>query len=181
MEQICKILEIKQTFSTAYHPQTIGALERNHRCLNEYLRCFVNAHQSDWDDWVKYYQFCFNTTPHTEHGLTPFELIFGHKANLPQNIFNNNVIEPIYDIDQYSNELKFKIQNSSAIAKQNLIDNKYKRQSIANRNINPISLNPGDKVHIKNENRKKLDSVYIGPYIIDEIEDTKECLCLGDN
>lgn len=172
LEQICKILEIKQTFSTAYHPQTIGALERNHRCLNEYLRCFVNAHQSDWDDWVKYYEFCFNTTQHTEHGLTPFELVFGHKATLPQNIYNSSVIEPIYDIDQYFNELKFKIQNSNAIAKQNLIDNKQKRQSIANKNIHPISLNVGDRVYIKNENRKKLDSFYIGPYIVDKVEDT---------
>lgn len=47
LDQICKLLHIKQTFSTAYHPQTIGSLERNHGCLNEYLRNFVNEHHSD--------------------------------------------------------------------------------------------------------------------------------------
>lgn len=110
LEQICKILETKQTFSTAYHPQSIGALERNHRCLNEYLRCFVNTHQSDWDEWVKYYEFCYNTTPHTEHGFTPFELVFGNKAVLPQNLSNTTTIDPIYDMEQYHNEFKFRLQ-----------------------------------------------------------------------
>lgn len=64
-EQISKLLEIKQTFATAYHPQTMGALERNHKCLNEYLRSFTNAHHSDWDDWTKFYAFSYYTTPNT--------------------------------------------------------------------------------------------------------------------
>lgn len=45
-QQICNILAINQKFSTAYHPETIGALERNHRCLNEYLRQFINEQQT---------------------------------------------------------------------------------------------------------------------------------------
>lgn len=170
LEQVCKILEIKQTFSTAYHPQTIGALERNHRCLNEYLRCFVNAHQSDWDEWTKYYEFCFNTTPHTEHGFTPFELVFGHKANLPQNLIGTQTIAPVYDINQYYNELRFKIQNSNNIANHNLIEHKEKRQIVANNSLNPINLEVGDKVYLKNENRKKLDPFYTGPYIVSEMK-----------
>jgi IS30 family transposase len=47
LKQIGKILKFKQNFATAYHPQTIGALERNHRCLNEYLRSFSNEHHDD--------------------------------------------------------------------------------------------------------------------------------------
>lgn len=125
MERICKLLEIQQNFSTAYHPQSIGALERNHRCLNEYLRCFTNAHQTDWDDWVKFYEFTFNTTPHTEHGYTPYELVFGRKAILPQNSQNlNSTIEPIYNFNQYDAELKLRLQNSIQIARDNLIKKK---------------------------------------------------------
>lgn len=172
LEQICKLLEIKQTFSTAYHPQSIGALERNHRCLNEYLRCFTNTHQNDWDDWVKFYEFTFNTTPHTEHGFSPYELVFGRKARLPYDSKTDNVqIDPLYNFEQYDKELKFRLQNTNTIARQNLISNKIKRQTISNNNINPICLHIGESVYIKNENRKKLDPFYIGPYIIETVED----------
>ena len=87
LSKIAQILKIKQTFSTPYHPQTIGALERNHRSLNEYLRAFTNEHHGDWDDWIKFYEFVYNTTPHTETKYTPFELVFGRIASLPQEIY----------------------------------------------------------------------------------------------
>ena len=74
LEQICKYLKIKQTFATAYHPQSLGSLERNHRCINEYLRSFINIHQTDWDDWLSFYAFTYNSTQHSDHNFTPYEL-----------------------------------------------------------------------------------------------------------
>lgn len=170
LEQICKILEIKQTFSTPYHPQSIGSLERNHRCLNEYLRSFTNEHQTDWDNWIKFYEFSYNTTPNTEHGFTPFELIFGKKANLPQDIFQTSN-EPIYNFDLYKNELTYKLRKSQAIAKEKLIIQKHQRKKQFDSNINPIPISINDIVYLKNENRRKLDSFYIGPYQVISISE----------
>lgn len=53
--KINEILQITHTFSTPYHPETIGSLERNHRCLNEFVRQFVNESHNDWDDWLDHY------------------------------------------------------------------------------------------------------------------------------
>ena len=179
LDQVCKLLEIKQTFSTAYHPESIGALERNHRCLNEYLRSFTNVHQSDWDDWVKFYSFTFNTSPHIEHKYSPYELVFGHKAILPQDLqVNTQRTEPIYNLEEYYNELKFRLQNSHRIAHQNLVNKKEHRQIILNSQINPINVKIGDQVYITNENRRKLDPVYIGPFKIIQIQDPN---CLIQN
>lgn len=169
-EQICKLLEIKQTFATAYHPQTIGALERNHRCLNEYLRSFTNAHYSDWDDWTKFYAFSYNTTPNTEHSYTPYELVFGRKATLPHDFQNNNSsIQPIYNIDQYFQELRFKMQKTNMNARRNLLQQKKTRNEKNNRNTNPINLQINDLVYLSNENRRKLDPFYIGPFRIVQV------------
>ena len=171
LKQIGKILQFKQTFSTAYHPQSIGALERNHRCLNEYLRAFSNVHHNDWDEWTKFYEFVYNTTVHTDTEFTPYELVFGRKANLPQNMLGNKV-EPLYNLEQYYSELKYKLQKSNEIARQHLIDQKIKRTSELNQKINPINVTIGDLVYITNENRKKLEPHYIGPFRITEIDNT---------
>lgn len=168
--QICNMLQIKQKFSTAYQPQTIGSLERNHRCLNEYLRSFVNEHQSDWDEWLKFYAFNYNTTPHSDHGFSPHELVFGNKAKLPQELFNRGT-EPVYNFEQYSKELKFKLQKTNEIAKDKLIEQKIKRTFRAENDINPIHLKINEPVYLKIENRRKLDPFYEGPYIVEELLD----------
>ena len=44
----CRIFKIKKIQSTAYHPQSLGSLERSHQTLIEYLRQFQN--KQDWDE-----------------------------------------------------------------------------------------------------------------------------------
>lgn len=47
VHEILKICQVEHKFSTSYHPQTIGDLERNHRVLNEYLRNYINIDHID--------------------------------------------------------------------------------------------------------------------------------------
>ncbi|KAL0860200.1 hypothetical protein ABMA27_010507 [Loxostege sticticalis] len=50
-KKTCAFLKIKQLWSSPYHPQTQGALERSHSTLKEYLKSYVNNNQ---DNWPKY-------------------------------------------------------------------------------------------------------------------------------
>lgn len=168
-QQIYNILEINQKFSTAYHPETIGALERSHRCLNEYLRQFINEQHDDWDSWLPYFTFFYNTTPHTEHSFAPFELIFGTQVNYPTKFKNNTTIDPIYNFEAYYKELQFKLHTAALKAKLLLEKSKEKRISKQIQNSNPIEIQTGSKVWLKKENRRKLDPVYTGPFTIIEI------------
>jgi transposase InsO family protein len=80
---VCKLLRVKRIKTSAYHPQTNGALERTHRVLVEYLRCYILEDQTDWDKWIPCATFVFNTSPHSSTGYTPHEILFGRKANIP--------------------------------------------------------------------------------------------------
>lgn len=164
--EVTKTLAIDPKFSTAYHPQTIGSLERNHRCLNEYLRYCVNEQQDDWDQWLPYFTFCYNTSPHSNHLFTPYELIFGKQAKYPADIKNTNSIDPVYNHDSYIAELKYKLQKSAKKAKE-LLDIAKKRRIIKQSEESYTrDVNLGDKIWLKKEQRKKLDPVYCGPYDI---------------
>ena len=67
--------------------------------------------------------------------------------------------------------MKFKLQKSNEIARKNIIIEKEKREKELNQHINPIDVSIGDFVYLKNENRKKLDPLYLGPFIITNIKD----------
>jgi hypothetical protein len=120
---VCKLLKIKKIKTTAYHPETNGALERTHRVLVEYLRCFILEDQSNWDKWITYATFVFNTTPHTSTGYTPHELMFGRKPNIP-GVLQKESPSVQYTYDNYLKELQSRLQSSYEAAKNSLIDKK---------------------------------------------------------
>jgi len=43
----CRLLKIDKVQTTAYYPESNGALERSHRTLTEYLRHYINKDQTD--------------------------------------------------------------------------------------------------------------------------------------
>ena len=47
-KELCRILDIKQNISTAYHPETDGQSEQTNQWLEQYLRIFVDHRQTTW-------------------------------------------------------------------------------------------------------------------------------------
>lgn len=170
-ESVCKLLNIDRILATAYHPQTLGALERNHRCLNEYLRIFVNDLKDNWDEWLSFYCFSYNTTPNSEHNYSPFEIVFGKPVNTFDQI-NLDQITPIYNHDSYVNEIRYKLQFIHNEILRKIENVKLSRTEEANKDVTPTKLSIGDKVYLKLENRRKLDIVQDGPYIIIDLDES---------
>ena len=82
-DKVCGLLRIEQVTSAPYHHETVGALENSHRTLRNYLRCFAQDSKYDWDLWLPYYAYAYNSTVHTTTGYAPFELIhIGKKQRL---------------------------------------------------------------------------------------------------
>jgi len=66
----CKLLQIDKIKTTAYHPQSNGALERSHRTLAEYLRHFVDEKKQNWDQYLPYSMFVYNSSVHSTTGYS---------------------------------------------------------------------------------------------------------------
>lgn len=155
----------------------MGSVERNHRVLNEYLLSFTEDY--NWDEWIPYYVFSYNITPHTDHTYTPFELVYGKLPSLTNDVdLSKN--EPIYNIDDYANELKFRLTQAQAKAKIMLDIAKTKRKYNYDKVVNPLNIQKGDLVLLKNENRRKLDAHYKGPYEVIELNDVNTKIKIGD-
>ncbi len=51
-EQVNRYLGVKKDFTTAYHPQTDGLVERFNHTLVNLLAKAVKPTQRDWDEWI---------------------------------------------------------------------------------------------------------------------------------
>ena len=85
-KQVCKRLKIKQRLSTAYHPETDGAIERMNQVLEEYLRHFASYFQDDWYHWLPLAQIAINSRNATSTGVSPFFLSHGYDPRLGDGI-----------------------------------------------------------------------------------------------
>jgi hypothetical protein len=83
-KELCKLLQIDQNISTAYHPQTDGQSERTNQWLEQYLRIFTNFKQDNWASWLPLAQFTHNSWPSSTTKKTPFDLLMGHTPRVHQ-------------------------------------------------------------------------------------------------
>ena len=79
MREVCRLLNIKQAMSTAYHPQSDGQTERANRTLEEMLRQYVRPLHDDWDEHL---DMAINDAWQESVQETPFMLTYGqHPCN----------------------------------------------------------------------------------------------------
>ena len=165
-KRICKLFKIDKIFTTAYHPESNGALERTHKTLANYLRCFCDTKVNNWDEWIPFACFTYNTTPHTVTKYTPYEVLFGRIANIPGKLQRQP--QPLYNFEDIVLEIKGKMQHCQQIARERLV--KCKEAQRLKVKSNECDFKENDLVLLKVENRHKLDPLWKGPYEIKEIK-----------
>lgn len=129
LQEICKFLKIEKNNSTAYHHQTLGTIKRSHRTFNEYVRFYITVDKLDWDEWLKYFTYCFNTTSSTTHNYCPYEPVFSNLPNKFQEFNNVEKITPLYNIDNYAKEAKYRLQVAYKRVQLLLDRNKIKQRN----------------------------------------------------
>lgn len=171
MEDLCKYLKVDKLTSTAHHHQTVGTVERSHRTLNEYIRSYISVKIDDWDIWLRYFQYCFNTTPSTVHQYCPYELVFGRTPRQIVNSGKLDKIDPLYNIEDYAKETKYRLEIAYKRARLMLDKAKERQKMLYDKKVNDFTIKVGNLVLLKNEVGHKLQNKYLGPYTVVEIKD----------
>lgn len=173
VKELCKLLKIEQIHSTAYHHETVGQIERNHRTLNEYLRKFLNGKLDNWDKYTQYFQFLYNISKNStlDNKYSPFEIVYLRKCNMPHEIMTGNV-DKLYNVDDYVKETKIKLQLVFNETVELINKMKERNKKLHDQNVNPIQVKIGDIVKIKKEPYDKFRPIYDGPFEVLEVKDS---------
>ena len=81
--QVLEQLGIKQLRSSAYHPESQGALERYHQTLKTMLRAYCVENPEDWHKNIPLILFATRDAPSESTRYSPFELVYGHEVRGP--------------------------------------------------------------------------------------------------
>jgi hypothetical protein len=67
-----KALNMKLHFTSGYHPEGDGQTEQVNQTLEQYLRIYCNFQQDNWHTLLLIAEFCYNNTPSSTTGVSPF-------------------------------------------------------------------------------------------------------------
>ena len=161
------LFKIRQYRSSVYHLQSLGALERSHHTFVEYLRHYCT--KTNWDQWLPYAMFSFNTSVHESTGLTPHEVVFGRKIRFPSEFADENV--PLTYVGMVDKLLN-RITEKESLCVVRLEADKQRCKKYYDLKLNDKKFEVGQYVQLLISNREnKLDDYYEGPYKINRIID----------
>jgi len=165
MNELIKQIGATHLYSTPYHPQTNGQIERYNSTMDAKIAALSNLRKTNWDDQLAFVTFDYNTSIHSSTKKIPFEMMYGRTPVLPFDTQDTNVT--LSHDPEYLNKLKNYLSSLNGMARKNIIttQDKYKQRYDSNR-IDP-SYKIGDLVLVKALNlRHKFDLRYEGPFRI---------------
>ena len=175
-QQVMHELGIKQFKSSAYHPESQGALERFHQTLKNMIRTFCLEYDKDWDEGVHLLLFAAREAVQESLGFSPFELVFGHTVRGPLKLLKEKWLceEPDINLLDYVACFKEKLTRATEIARQNLKQSQSKMKQWYDKDAKNRIFNPGDKVLVFFPiPGHPLQARYDGPYEIEKkVSDT---------
>jgi len=79
---ILGLLGMASNYTSPYHPQTNGQVERYNRTLVRQLRCYIAEHQTEWDSHLSLLTTGYNTLVHASTGEIPFAFVSPRRLQL---------------------------------------------------------------------------------------------------
>ena len=167
MEELARLFKIEKIGSTAFHPQSNGAIERMHHVLTEYLKAYIDKSEK-WDELLPLCTLAYNTSEHESTGYTPYELLFGQKARLPSSFKqpeNGQTYSEFYE------QTVDTLTQMRTLAAMTQVQAKYRSKYYYDRKSNTKFFMEGEMVYVLKEPSKgKYDAQYEGPYEITGID-----------
>ena len=87
IKQLCKLLGIKKSRTTPYHPMGNGSAERFNQTLIKMLSTLSEEQKTDWKSYVAPLVQAYNSIRNDATGYTPHYLMFGWHPKLAIDVF----------------------------------------------------------------------------------------------
>ena len=138
-QQVMYELGVRQIKSSAYHPESQGALERFHASLKTMIRAYVEQHEKGWDVRLPLLMFAARDSVQESLGFSPFDLVFGHHVRCPlkllKDLWLNDDDSVKVNLLDYVSKFGTRLHEAGEIANKNLGNSQQKTKMYYDRNV----------------------------------------------
>ena len=170
-QQVLHQLKITQHRSSAYHPQSQGAIERFHQTLKMMMRSYCLENQKDWDEGIPLLMFAARESIQETLGFSPFELVFGHAVRGPLKMLKESwlsVNEDPVSLLEYVTTFKTQLMEAGELARKNLHQGQARMKVWYDQKVRERTFDVGDKVLVLLQIAgNPLQAKYHGPYTVE--------------
>ena len=168
---ICNLLGIKKTRTTPYHPQSDGMIERFNRTLLSMLSIAVEHDEHGWDLQLPLLMFAYRTSTHETTGATPFELMYGREAQLPEDLMFHipATVDTSTSPGEYLSHLKTRLEAAYKLVRAHANKQQMRQGENYNRTVKGKPFQVGDLVllhcpHVPKGMSRKMHKPWKGPF-----------------
>lgn len=119
IEQLVLLLQAEQVNPVPYRPQMIGLVERFHRTWKDVVATYMNDEtQRDWDTWIDFALYAYNSGRHSTVLLSPNELMMGRRLRGPNELLRRMNVSEAGALTTYHQRLLRAMESSRKCAEQ---------------------------------------------------------------
>uniref|UniRef100_A0A3B3R4L1 Gypsy retrotransposon integrase-like protein 1 n=1 Tax=Paramormyrops kingsleyae TaxID=1676925 RepID=A0A3B3R4L1_9TELE len=172
--QVVRELGVCHTVSSAYHPESQGALERFHQSFKNMLRIFCLDAGKEWDEGVPLLLFAIRGAVQEATGFSPAELVFGHTARGPLKIVQEQWLSPdasspMHNVSKFVTSLCERMSAVREFARRSLGIAQEKMKGRFDESAKTRCFHPGERVLVLLPlPGSSLRARFSGPYVIRE-------------
>ena len=170
IKEICKLLDIKKSRTTPYHPEGDGLVERYNKTLLHMLST-TSAHDKDWEQHIRQVCMAYNSTTQATTGYSPFFLMFGRKPQLPIDLSCGTASKERKYVNEYVTDLQSSFRRAYQEVRKSVSDAQEHQKQRYDQQNSSVCYEVGDLVWLHSSvvpqaQSKKLHRPWKGPFVI---------------
>ena len=174
LAQVCKLMKIAKTRTTAYHPQGNAQVERYNQSVMDIVAKLTDKETyDDWDEQLPISVAAYNATEHSTTGFTPNRLMFNREMmhNFDKMLPECANQEELQTWDVYVQNMDDLTRRAFQAAREAIGRSVFLQKKHYDKNSNLIHYSIGDSVRIKDHRlleggTRKLADRYDRPYFV---------------
>ena len=174
MKEVCRIMGIRKTHTTPYHPQGNAITERENAVIKAALAAFVNKRLTDWDVHLPAVMMAMRSSVHRTLGVTPNSMVFGRECRVPLDAFVGPPPEVEYNVlpaSEYAAQLAEALQQAHSIVTEHMRSHYAYQKKDYDRHVKAEDFEEGDAVWLRVYptqvgQSKALKDPWDGPWIV---------------
>lgn len=169
-KQTLASLGVSHSVSSAYHPESQGALERWHQTLKAMLKKYCHDTGRSWDEGVPFVLFAIRNVKQESLGFSPATLVFGREVRGPLKMLKERFLSggvPKTNVADFVKTCKDRWQRATSLAKEALCTAQACMKTWHDRKAVKRHFQAGDKVLVLLPvPGSALTARFAGPYVI---------------